>query len=292
MKKIITILFLALLVLGGFWYFESQKITENNFQPADNDYEFVINSEVEEIKEETSLGEDNQSSDIVLQEVKPETFQNQAVIETPKAKEEGIVEEVKSEISIDYPIEGQIFKPGDTIKIKFSVPDDTEKLLLFANLKGNGYDEDTLLYLKEEGDIREFEYKIPEEAYTNVDIMITALGRKIPLNETLEVIVTPNTIVESISLYNDGLYISKDFVADVILEATRSDGLRFSIYDDPNITYTISDPTIAEYYDTNRIKGIKEGQTELTITYKNLSLTVPVSVFVSNIDSGEIPPRN
>jgi len=44
MKKenILLILILALLVLGGVWYMQSQNISENSFQPTDKGYDFEI----------------------------------------------------------------------------------------------------------------------------------------------------------------------------------------------------------------------------------------------------------
>jgi len=297
MKKIIIILFFALLVLAGLWYFESQKITQNSFQPTDNNYVFVENEvqgvpqEQESDKQQVQISaqtDEKKEPEIIKSNVLEGDISNQ----NSNVEEEISSNEVNSKISIYSPTQDQTFRPGETIKIKFSAPDNLKTLLLLANVKGGEYDEDTLLYLKEDGDVREFEYTIPEEAYTGVGIVITGLGGEIPIQDTLDLDIIPNSRVESISLLNDSLRIGKDFVSEVVLEGVRTDGQKQLIYEDSDITYTVSDPTIARWYDTNRFIGLKEGETEIIITYKDLSITAPVYVFVSNIDFGEIPQRS
>jgi len=105
--NIITILIVALLVLGGVWYIESNNISKNSFQVAEQNYDSGVDDQPEIMKEEQGVNDVQPVNDVFVEE--PTTNQV-TIIMVPIINVNGNIEMVSHEIPYTQSVLKEVYR--------------------------------------------------------------------------------------------------------------------------------------------------------------------------------------
>jgi hypothetical protein len=105
--NIITILIVALLVLGGVWYIESNNISKNSFQVAEQNYDSGVDDQPEIMEEEQGVNDVQPVNDVFVEE--PTTNQV-TIIMVPIINVNGNIEMVSHEIPYTQSVLKEVYR--------------------------------------------------------------------------------------------------------------------------------------------------------------------------------------
>lgn len=209
-----------------------------------------------------------------------------AIIFTASAT--GLPSQSQHSLQIEYPVDGMVFNPGQTIRVRVTSPSDgTWSFLGVIGQKPLPTSEVA------HSVPAEFSIKVPSKVDECRRYPLTAMGRTVagdlvesdPVNIDIE---RSDTLVSLSSFQAPSLTLEpKESQFHLIILATFSDGSDSVVTESSYITYRSGNTAVATVDHYGAITPVAPGTGSITVTYKNpngerVQLSVPVTVRKSN----------